>query len=107
MVWSLPSSALQPARQFLGSRDIRTLRALVAATQENDERVATLHEIDAIAGPVVNAHFADAASDGSDIARVAKRQAIDPCDDLCPCPDIPQISQPTREFLGSPDRGHV
>jgi len=55
----------------------------------------------------VDAHLADAVAHRSDVSRIAERQAIDPRDNLRFGPEITQISQPIREFVGSPDRGHL
>jgi hypothetical protein len=56
---------------------------------------------------MVDTHFAHPAADGSYVSWIAERQAIDPRHDLRFGPEIAQISQPGREFVGSPDRGHL
>jgi hypothetical protein len=52
------------------------LRALVAAAQQNDDRVSLLPEIDAIAGTVVDTQLADAFTNRLHIADMPLRQPI-------------------------------
>jgi hypothetical protein len=55
----------------------------------------------------MDSHFADAASNRSNVSGIAERQAIDPGKDLCLCSPVSQVSKPVREFVCSLDRRHL
>jgi hypothetical protein len=46
-------------------------------------------------------------ADGSDVSRVADRQAINPRRDLCSGPSIPQPLEPAPEFVGLTNFSHT
>jgi hypothetical protein len=70
---------------------------------KNGNFFATLDEIHAVARSKVYPHFADAVSDRCDVSGIAKRQPIDPRNDLRPRSKISQVLQPTAELVGSLD----
>jgi hypothetical protein len=51
----------------------------------------------------MDSHFADAASDRSNVSGIAERQPIDPGEDFCLRSPVSQVSKPVREFVGSLD----
>ena len=57
--------------------DIPSLRALIAAAKQNDDRVSPLLKIDTIAGAVVDAQFADTFADRLAVAKVTDLRAND------------------------------
>ena len=56
--------------------DIPSLRALIAAAKQNDDRVSSLLKIDTVAGAVVDAQFADAFTNRLGISCVPLSQPI-------------------------------
>jgi hypothetical protein len=67
--------------EFAGAGDIGFLGSLVAGAEQDDEGIAALREIDAIAWPVIDAHFPDRSADRSGVAGVAALEPEQPLGD--------------------------
>ena len=80
--------------------DISSLRALVAAAKQNDDRVSPLLKIDTVAGAVVDAQFADTITDRLDIACMPLGQPIQPRSDHRPGAVILEPLAPLSKRLG-------
>jgi len=74
--------------------DIFGLGSLVATTQEQDERLAVLRVIHAVAGTVVDAQLANAFADALPIAEKPGSQSIEPRDEARTRPGIPEPREP-------------
>jgi len=85
----------QPLRRL----DVRRLRTLVAAAQQDDDLAAAPHEIDPIAGPIIDPQFADALPHRFHISRIPKSQPIKPGRDQGPRPAILEAHSPSPESL--------
>ncbi|KGU85734.1 hypothetical protein N005_06635 [Pseudomonas mediterranea CFBP 5447] len=57
--------------------DITGLTAFITATQQNDQLSALLHEIDSIAGTIIDTRFAQTFSYSFDISQISISHAID------------------------------
>jgi hypothetical protein len=71
--------------QGLGGGDIPFLGTLVAAAKQHDDFFAPAREIDAISRPMVDADFADAVTDGFDVADKAVGDPVQPGGDQRAC----------------------
>lgn len=96
---------LEAGCQFLRALDVRSLRALVSAAEEHDERLSLLREIKPEAGPVVDAKLGDAIADRPDIAQQARLNPHDAPGDHGHGLGIPQRGQPIGEDRGLPHFG--
>src|ERR1700722_11836977 len=76
--------------QLQGQGDILGLGALVAAAEQDDQKVPALHVIDPVSWAVVDTKFADALADRFYVARIAERQATHPTGDFRLGPSVPQ-----------------
>lgn len=66
-----------------------------------------LRVVHAVAGAVVDLHFADAPGEHAMLARVAECQPIDSCQHPEPCLLVAQGREPILEIPGLPDLDHV
>src|SRR5215213_1208035 len=60
-----------------GLADVAGLRPLVAAAQQDDERLAAADEIDSVTGPIIDPELGDPSADRLRVAEVAERKAPD------------------------------
>jgi hypothetical protein len=67
---------LKILRHFSGPRDVATLRRFIATAQKNHDYLASNCQIDPIPWSKVEPHFADAFSDGPDIAEIAQTRTL-------------------------------
>ena len=74
--------------------DISGLGSLVATTQEQDERLAVLRVIHAVAGTVVDAQLANALADALPIAEEPGFESIEPRNDARTRPGIAEPREP-------------
>lgn len=81
----------------MGLADVRILGGLLAAGQQQDDLVAVVQVVDAIARALVDPQLGDALSDGLDVARVACREAVDPDQHSRGRTLVPQLGQPSVE----------
>jgi hypothetical protein len=65
-----------------------------------------LREIDAIAWPVIDAHFPDRSADRSGVAGVASLEPEQPLGDAKAGVGVTQVPQPLRELVGLANFGH-
>jgi hypothetical protein len=84
---------------LFGGFDVLLLGFLVSAAEKHDEKRTALHEVDAITGPVLNAKFADAFTDGLHVTRIAKGETTDASGDSGFGVRIAESCQPAREGL--------
>jgi hypothetical protein len=84
--------------------DVGVLAGLVTAGEQQDDTVAVLEAVDAVAGAVADPQFGDAAAD---VSRVAGRQSVDPDQYPRTGAGIFQFSQPSVEGVGSDDRDYM
>lgn len=63
--------------------------------QQHDQNLATLHELNPIAGAIVDSHFAQAFADGLNITGVAERQPVNPRLDTGFRAWVPKFSEPS------------
>jgi hypothetical protein len=84
----------------MGPLDILSLRALVSATQQNDDRCAVLHIVHAIARSIVDPHFHDALTDAPGVSRISPLHTTDAGDDPRNGIVVLQATQPVRKFRG-------
>jgi hypothetical protein len=89
----------QFASQFPCGLDIASLRALVAAAEQQDDQFAPSHEVDAVAGAEMKAQFTDAFTDGRDVTGIALRQSIDAIGDPGADPYVLYRGVPARKHL--------
>jgi hypothetical protein len=75
------------------------LAALVAATQQQDDRVAAPLEIDPVAGSIVNPQFADPLAHRLDISTVPVSKAIKTGKDRASGAVIPEALPPLAKRL--------
>jgi hypothetical protein len=77
--------------------NVRGLSALVAPTQQKNDDLAALDEVDAVARSMRDPKFAYAVTNGSHVSRVSKRKSLNSyCNDSSRMA-IPQFTQPFRE----------
>jgi len=86
---------------------VACLIRLVAAAKHDDQRRASLHEIDPIAGPVVDPQLRKGRPYGFDIAAIAERQTAQTLGYSRCRPSVSQAHQPSRERLGLANLDHV
>jgi hypothetical protein len=98
---------LQRSRELQGNPDVSGLRALVAASQQDDQCRAPLDEIDPIAGPVIDPELRYAFTDRPDITWVAERQSINPYLNPRSRSPVPQCLKPDCERLGLANFKHM
>lgn len=86
--------------------NIPMLRRLVAPTEEQDDLLGTVGEVDAVSRAVVDPQFEDAAPDRLDVSRIPDDESRDP--DLNPRlrTGIPKSAKPPAEDAASDD-GYV
>jgi len=87
--------------------DVLLLCGFVAATQQQDQTVAVLCEVDPVAGTGTQAQFEHALSDRLHITRIPVGEAIDPLQDPQPALPVLQLSEPTVEALAGVNLDHV
>jgi hypothetical protein len=107
MIWSSPSSILQFASEPFRPLDVFLLRGLVATAQHHAQGLAVLHQIDPIPGPVVNAQFWDALTNGRDISGIAECGSVDPCEDFRFGTGIVEPLEPASELVGLTNFSHI
>jgi len=56
--------------------DIRSLRSLVTAAKQHDQKLPAPNEIDTVSRPMIDPQLADATTDGTSITRMPESQAI-------------------------------
>src|SRR5262245_2114405 len=81
----------------LGGPDVAILRALVAAAQKQNDQVAALLVVDAIAGPIVNSQFAHTFADWRRIARVSASETMEARGNHRLGPPVSQVTMPFPE----------
>jgi hypothetical protein len=79
--------------------DILSLRALVAATQQDHNLRPARHVINAVAGTISNPHLHYAATYAPDVTRISQLHAADSGDDPCDGIDILQAIQPENSIV--------
>ena len=82
-----------------GKSDVALLAVFVAATEQNDNSSSLAHKVEAIAWPVVNAHFGYAIAYGLDIAEVAHSDVPQTGLDTGDSATVPQTFNPPRESV--------
>jgi hypothetical protein len=95
--------SLKRSREVARRCDVPLLRALVAAGEQDDERLAPLNEINPISGTVIDPQLRDAMANRPYVARIAKLQAIDAHLDATTCFSVAQAGKPAGEQLGLAD----
>ena len=70
-------SFLQVFRERLSPRNVLVLRFLFSAAQQDDDLVSVPDEVNAKAGSMMDAQFADAFANGLHIARIPELQTAD------------------------------
>src|SRR4029077_2479669 len=93
--------------EIQGCPDIRCLRALVAATNKNDQRRAAADEIDAISGSIVDPQLGNTDADGFGVAGVAERQTSYTDENASPSFTILQPREPAHIGIGLADLDHA
>jgi hypothetical protein len=81
--------------ELLGRADIGVLARLVATDQQDHERPAALHEVDAIAGAIMDAQLRDAVPDGLRVAEIPCRETSDAGVDPRPRPPVTKPREPS------------
>ena len=77
--------------------DVRILAALVAAAQQQVERLAASRVVHAVARAEVDAHLAQTLADRPDIARIAVGQPVDTrLDFVRPLESLSSLSHPSK-----------
>lgn len=99
------SSFLQVSRQRFGGGDVLLLRAFVSAAKQDNHRRPAPREIDPVTRALMYPQFAHAFADGSDIARIAKRQTPN-SRRSSPWPAGPRASRAIREDFRFADFEH-
>jgi hypothetical protein len=94
---------LEFSRQFECCFDISVLSPLIAAGEQDYERLPALNKIDSVSRAIVDAQLRDSFSHRFDVAGVAQRQATDACIGASPRLPIPQALKPCGIFIGLPD----
>jgi hypothetical protein len=84
---------------FPGPLDIACLAGFVAAAHNQHNRLACLLVVDALAGTVTQAHFADALADRLDVSCVTKAKSLNSRCDLRNGPLVRERG-PIVEFIG-------
>jgi len=84
---------------LFGSPDVTLLAGLVAAGEQDDERVALLLDVDALARPVRDPQLRDALTNRLGISGVSGDQAFNPGLNARPCVNVTQAVEPPRENL--------
>ncbi|HEX3664746.1 MAG TPA: hypothetical protein VHU23_05915 [Rhizomicrobium sp.] len=74
-------------RQLQSLGDIFSLGVLVAAAEQDDQEIPTLHEIDPVSGTIMIPKLAHALANPLYVPRIAKRQAARLTGDLCLGPE--------------------
>jgi hypothetical protein len=90
------SSSSNLLRQFKSTRDVAILLPLVAAAEQDDNRVAAADEIHPIARAVVDPHFRHTAAHRLHVTGIAEREAADANRDAGTRLAIPQPCKPIR-----------
>lgn len=90
--WSLSSEI---GCHLLRSPDVRLLRPLVAATQEDDEDKALPGEVHAISGAVVDAKLRDAFADGLHVTQQTGLNPDNALGNLRGGPLVPERLEPS------------
>ncbi len=88
-------------------RDVPRLAALVAATQQDDEGLTLLDEIQPVSRPMVDAGFADSLANRLDITHETALEAVDACQDALPRLGVSEVGEPSSELVGLANLGHV
>lgn len=83
------------------------LRALVPAAQQDHQNITALHEIDPVAGTVVDPHFTDARAYRLHITGIAGSEAAHTVDDPRSGIGITKRFDPGDEFVGLAHIDHV
>src|SRR5581483_10040853 len=95
------------ARQVDRAPDVRFLCRLVAAAKQDDQHRATLYEIHAIAGAMIDPKLTDAIAHRLRIARIAQLQTVDAHLDAPLRSLVTQLREPGIEHFGGADRQHA
>lgn len=78
-----------------GDLDGLSLGALVAPGKQHDQERAVLHELDTVAGAVMNPHFRYALSNGGGVSLISvPSDTVDSRQDGSPGPDILEAVKP-------------
>src|SRR5215471_746534 len=101
----LPS--LNLSCQLKRTRNVARLCALVAAAEQDDDRVAAADEIHPIARAVVDPHLRHAAAHWPHVTGIAEREAADANRDPGARLAVPQPGKPIAEDIGLPDLDHA
>jgi hypothetical protein len=100
------TSILQRSRQGSRALDIALLPAFVATAQQHNDDLAAPNTIDAIARPVIDAHFEQTLAEGFQIARIALLHAPDPPAYARNGLIVSQPCQPGAKFICLADHNH-
>jgi hypothetical protein len=101
------AGGLEIGRQFLRPLDIRSPRALVAAARQEDEDLALLSEIDAVARTKVDPQFREPFANRLHVAHQPRRSTHDALGDLGRCLGVPKRLEPLGKHLGLTDSDHM
>lgn len=89
-----------------GLLDILLLGRLVTSAKQDDDRIASSHEIDAISRTVIDPKFTNTAEELR-VAEVAKFHAVDANLNASLCASISQAREPPGENSGLADLDHI
>jgi len=86
--------------------DISFLRSLVPTAKQDHQFVTPAHEVDAVAGAIVDAQLRDAFADGLGIPRETEGKALDPRNDAALGALVTQAGKPAIKLRGGEDFNH-
>jgi hypothetical protein len=82
------------------------LGRFVSTAQQHNARGSVPLEVDAIAGPMIDPHLADALSNRLHITRVSLSKPFDAPDDPCSCNHVAKSRKKRAKLFRTPDFYH-